>query len=109
MAKFDNEMNISQISMSFSVKCFCSIGKSLCTYEVGVLLKPTSIIPDYLEVQDDVLEMSNHWYTMEAACEQIFNIVSKHVDGLYRSLRVSVYCADARHFPVEVVKEESTR
>ena len=109
MAKFSNEMNISQISMSFSVKCFCTIGKSLCTYEVEVLLKPTSTIPDYLEVQDDVLEMNNHWYTMEAACEQIFNIVSGHVNGQFQSLRVSVYCADARHFPVEVVKEESVR
>ena len=105
MAKFENKMGINLIDMAFKVQCFCTIGKSLCTYEVGVVLKPTTTIPDYLEVQDSVSEMNNHWYTMEEACAKIFDIVSEHAGHNWAHLKVAVYCGDARHFPVRVVKE----
>lgn len=105
MAKFRNSMDINSIRMSHTIKCFCTIGKTLCTYEVGVEMEPTSTIPDYLEVQEALDEMNNHWFTMEAACSEIFDRVSKQVEREYGYLKVTVTCCDARHFPVEVTKE----
>ena len=105
MAMFENTMGIGTIEMVHTIKCFCTIGKTLCTYEVAVEMEPTSFIPDYLEVQADLDEMNNHWYTLEAACAEIFNRITKQVACEYNYLKVSVYCGDARHFPARVTKE----
>ena len=105
MSKFSNTMGITQITMQFELKCYCTIGKTLCTYRVQVELEPMGCIPDYLEVQESVNEMNYHWYTMEAACEEVYSRVQKQVANDYKYMKVSIFCSDARHFPVEVVKE----
>lgn len=105
MAKFGNTMGITRIVMQFELKCYCTIGKTLCTYRVQVELEPNGYIPDYLEVQESVEEMNNHWYTMEAACEEIYGKIQAQVNNDYSYMKISVFCSDARHFPVEVVKE----
>ena len=68
-------------------------------------MEPTSFIPDYLEVQEALDELNNHWYTLEAACAEIFDRVASQVENEYNYLRVSIYCEDARHFPAKVSKE----
>ena len=105
MAKFKNEMSIGKIEFVHTIKCFCTIGKTLCTYDVCVEMEPTSFIPDYIEVQDALDELNNHWFTLEAACAEIFDRIATQVENEYNYLKVSVYCVDARHFPVRVMKE----
>lgn len=105
MATFANDMNISRIKMCHSIQCFCTIGKTLCTYELGVELEPAEYIPDYLEVQESLDELNNHWYTLEGACAEVFSRVAATVLHSYKYLRVSVECHDARHFPAIVEKE----
>lgn len=105
MAKFENTMGINTIEMVHTIKCFCTIGKTLCTYDIAVEMEPSSFIPDYLEVQADLDEMNNHWYTLEAACAEIFNRIIKQVEYQCNYLKVSVCCEDARHFPARVTKE----
>ena len=105
MPKFANVAEIDRIKMCFTVQCYCTIGKTLCTYEVVVDLVPTDVIPDYLEVQESVNDLNCHWYTMEAACAEIFERVLEQVDHRCASLCVRLCCGDARHFPVEVTKE----
>lgn len=105
MAKFKNNMGINQIEMWHKIKCFCTIGKTLCTYDVLVKMEPTSFIPDYLEVQEALDDLNNHWYTLEDACAEVFQRIAAQVEHEYNYLQVSVYCGDARHFPAKVVKE----
>lgn len=105
MAKFKNEMGIGHIEFEHTIKCFCTIGKTLCTYIVFVEMEPTTYIPDYLEIQEALDELNNHWYTLEAACAEILDRVAAQVENEYNHLKVVVSCYDARHFPAKVEKE----
>ena len=105
MANFKNTMGITHIKFDHAIKCYCTIGKTLCTYNVSVEIVPNKVIPDYLEIQNELDELNNHWYTMEAACEAVEAAVTKCCNDCYDMLRVSIHCYDARHFPVTVTKE----
>ena len=55
---------------------------------------------DRLGSQESIEEMNYHWYTMEAACEEIYSKIQAQVNNDYKYMKVSVFCSDARHFPV---------
>lgn len=98
MARFTNSMGVRNIVMRPVVKCICTIGQTLCTYQFQIEFGASKVIPDYLEVQDFISVMENQEYTMEAAAAHV-------ADYLYSEycpdwVEVQVACEDARHFPV---------
>ena len=104
MAQFANTMSIDDIAMEKSVKCFCPIGKSWCTYEIDISMEPLSVIPDYLEVEKYLDEqIGGAALTMEDAASN----VRDHIAGKYfpKFVRVSLHCSDAKHMPVTVGTE----
>ena len=72
MAKFENADGISSIKMDgVSVKCFCPIGKSMCTYNVTIEMEPDKWIPDYIEVGAMIQLLEEKEYTLESACRDM--------------------------------------
>lgn len=103
MAKFENTDGISSIKMDgVSVKCFCPIGKSMCTYNVTIEMEPDKWIPDYIEVGAMIQLLEEKEYTLESACAEICNNVNKYVRP--KKVSVTILCKDARHMPAEVKK-----
>lgn len=103
MARFANSMGIKEIQFSKYVRCFCTIGKTLCTYMVSVEMTPCNVIPDYIEVDDFLSGMTRKMYTMEEAAVTVYDYLDKEYKPL--KLRVTVYCDDAIHMPATVIKE----
>lgn len=101
MASFPNSMDIDIIRMrGIKVQCFCPIGKTWCTYEIGVEMMPGNTICDYLEVQKYFSEMPKD-VTLESCAAQVRNYLRDTYDPL--KVTVTVSCDDASHFPVDVV------
>lgn len=101
--KFKNKDDISKIKMDgMSVKCFCPIGQSLCTYNVTIVMEPDTEIPDYIEVCDMVNDLNSRELTIESAVARICNSVFEYV--LPNRLEVTIRCNDAKHMPAEVTK-----
>lgn len=103
MAKFENTDGISSIKMDgVSVKCFCPIGKSMCTYNVTIEMEPDKWIPDYIEVGAMIRLLEEKEYTLESACAEICNNLNDYVNP--KKASVTILCRDARHMPAEVKK-----
>lgn len=103
MAKFENVDGISSIKMDgVSVKCFCPIGKSMCTYNVTIEMEPDKWIPDYIEVGAMIQLLEEKEYTLESACAEICNNLNDYVNP--KKVSVTTLCRDARHMPAEVKK-----
>lgn len=103
MAKFKNIDGIGSIKMDgMSVKCFCPIGKSMCTYNVTIEMEPDKWIPDYIEVGAMIQLLEEKEYTLESACAEICNNLNDYVNP--KKVSVTILCRDARHMPAEVKK-----
>lgn len=99
MAHFANP-GIGKIQFDYKIRCFCPIGQSMCTYEVGVDMEPGNVIPDYLIIQKFLDGMNEQTFTLEDAAMCIKRELTKMVDPY--CLMVSVHCSDAKHFPATV-------
>lgn len=103
MAKFANLDNISSIKMDgVSVKCFCPIGKSMCTYDVTIEMEPDKLIPDYIEVGNMIQALNEREFTLESACAEICDNLNDYVNP--KKVSVTIRCEDAKHMPAEVKK-----
>lgn len=104
MARFVNRMNISIIGFRKSVRCWCPIGKSFCTYEIDASMSPDATIPDYMEVEGYV---NNSINGKDLTMEDAAAMVRDYLVNEYRPKRVSVSltCNDAVHMPATVVAE----
>lgn len=101
MASFPNSARIDSIQLSgMSKQVFCPIGKSWCTYYVGIELVPNRTIPDYLEIQEYFNEQAPKEATLE---DFAANIRDKLVEMCSPyTVEVVVSCNDARHMPAKV-------
>ena len=102
MAAFENTMGINIIQLKHNIKCFCPIGKSWCTYQVEVTMKPGNIIPDYLDVVRFFDEGLDTMATLEKCCADVLDYFVREYQPM--SAEVVVYCDDAKHMPVTVSK-----
>lgn len=102
MGSFANSMGITKISFFQDIRCYCPLGRSCCTYEVRVSMKPGKVIPDYVEVDKMLKGMDGSVMTIEDAVGSVYNAISNMCEP--ESLEVSIYCEDASHFPVTVTK-----
>lgn len=103
MAKFENVDGITSITMDgIRVGCFCPIGKSMCTYNVTVRLKPNKWIPDYIEVEAMIKLLEGKTHTLESACAKICNDINGYIEP--KKISVTIICKDARHMPAKVEK-----
>ena len=103
MAKFANLDGISSIKMDgVSVKCFCPIGKSMCTYNVTIEMEPADLIPDYIEVGNMIQTLNEREFTLESACAEICDNLNDYVNP--KKVSVTIRCEDAKHMPAEVKK-----
>ena len=108
MAKFANLSGIGFIKMDgVSVKCFCPIGKSMCTYNVTIEMEPADLIPDYIEVGNMIQSLDGREFTLESACARICNDLNDYVSP--KEVSVTVRCEDAKHMPAEVKKTISNK
>lgn len=108
MAKFANLSGISSIKMDgVSVKCFCPIGKSMCTYNVTIEMEPDKWIPDYIEVGNMIQSLNGREFTLELACARICSNLNDYVNP--KEVSVTVRCEDAKHMPAEVKKTISNK
>ena len=103
MAKFANLDNISSIKMDgVQVKCFCPIGKSMCTYDVTIEMEPDKLIPDYIEVGNMIQALNEREFTLESVCAEICDNLNDYVNP--KKVSVTIRCEDAKHMPAEVKK-----
>lgn len=100
MARFENKMNISSLEMHPTVKCICTIGQTLCTYEMHIHFMPNRVIPDYLEVDEFINQMYGKEYTMEEAAAYVADYLFAEYAPV--TVDVTLTCKDARHFPATV-------
>lgn len=102
MARFENSMGISSIEIpNKKCHCFCTIGKKWCTYQFAIAMEPDAVIPDYLEVEQYMEDnIEGQQMTIEVAVTTVADYIANEYKPKY--LQVSVYCDDAKHFPVNV-------
>lgn len=97
-----NDMMINNIKYYNSREFFCPIGKSTCTYNFTVEFTPRLVIPDYLVMDELILDI-NKELTIEDALNEVYHIFLYEINPL--ELKVTCMCEDARHSKVEVTKE----
>lgn len=104
MGTFKNTMGIRHIHMDKSVKCFCPLGQSWCTYELSIHLQPGEVIPDYLDVEQFLeVEINGGTMTLEDTAGKV---LAFFVDTYApKGASVDVSCSDAKHMPVTVTVE----
>lgn len=104
MAAFQNTQGITQITFTHRTNNWCPLGNDFYTNQFTVTLVPGEIIPDYVEIQQEVGEKINHVpLSLEDAVALMFDIVDAYNP---KELTVKSYGDDAVHFPVEVVKQK---
>ena len=104
MAKFSNEMGITEIHMKIkNVKMFCPIGKAWYTGNYNIIFVPDQTIPDYIEIQEWIDEnLTSQSFTIEYSCSKLRDYLNT-----YNPHYVKVDCnvTDAAHFEVTVMTE----
>ena len=101
MARFANVFGIDAITFTQNIQCMCPLGGAFCTYQVVVKMEPGETIPDYCEVENAMRKMSGTTATIEECVAAVYDIMAEYEPN---NLSVSVYCDDAVHFPVTVIK-----
>ena len=103
MASFANSQGITQIKFTHDIQCFCPLGNDWYTNHVTVEFEPTSIIPDYCEIDDFTRSLGGESLIIEDVVNTIYDYMNKSYKP--NMLRVTSYVDDAKHMPVTVVKE----
>lgn len=104
MASFENVQGITRITFNHRTNNWCPLGNDYYTNQFTVSFTPGKVIPDYVEIQEDVGKRINHQpLSLEDAVSIMFDIVNVYDP---KELIVKSYGDDAVHFPVEVVKEK---
>lgn len=103
MASFANRQGITQIKFTQDIQCFCPLGNDWYTNHVTVEFEPTSIIPDYCEIDDFTRSLGGESLIIEDVVNTIYDYMNKSYQP--NMLRVTSYVDDAKHMPVTVVKE----
>lgn len=101
MGRFENTMGIDSITMERSIRCFCPIGRSWCTYDLTMHINPGNVIPDYIEVGEYLKgHVDGKEFTLEGAVAAVRDYLVNEYEPKWAN--VSLYCGDARHMPVTV-------
>lgn len=102
MARFDNNYNISMIKMNKRIHNLCTIGQDWFTNNVYIELIPDKVIPDYIEVDNDIQDFEGRELVIE---ELVNGILEKLKQYNPKYIKVVSKVDDAMHLPVEVIAE----
>ncbi len=105
MASFENTQSITRTQLQHEVSCYCPLGGSTCTYAVAVEYVPNSTLLDFMDIQREINILEGQELSIEDAIDRIGNIVVELFAGDFKSIKVTIDCWDANHFPVRVEKE----
>ena len=101
MARFENKQGITKIVFAMTIRNHCPIGKDWYTTTVRVEMAPGNIIPDYDEVQRDILALEGADFIVEDVVARVFETVNAYEP---KTLTVSAETEGNGHFPVVVEK-----
>lgn len=102
MARFKNVQGISKIEFTQNIQDFCPLGNDWYTNHITVLMVPSSIIPDYCDIDDFTRSLSGKELIIEDVVDTIYNYINTEYEPI--ELSVTSYVDDAKHMPVKVVK-----
>ena len=103
MARFNNEMGITKICMFANIQVYCSIGKAFFTARMSIEMVPNAVIPDYIEVEDHIRDLSGEAMVIEECVGRVYDYINLNYEPM--SLLVRANVSDARHMPVTVEKQ----
>lgn len=103
MSSFANTQKITSITFTQNIQCFCPLGNDWYTNQITVDFAPSSIIPDYCEIDEFTRGLAGEELIIEDVVEQIYTYMKNN----YKPTKLCVrsYVNDAKHMPVTVVKE----
>lgn len=104
MSSFANTQGITYITFTQNIQCFCPLGNDWYTNQVTVEFVPSSIIPDYCEIDDFTRSLGGEHLIIEDVVERIYTYMENNYKP--NNLYVKSYVCDAKHMPVTVIKEK---
>ena len=101
MAKFQNTWGITRIVFGPTIRNRCPIGKDWYTNSLRVELIPGEFIPDYDDLQKDILALEGQELIVENVVAKVYDIVNAYDP---KELTVQVKTEGNGHFSVVVEK-----
>lgn len=98
--RFENVYNVGTIRNIHNITCFCPLGKDFYSAEVEIMVERPKFIPDYLDTDAYVEELSGGEYIIEDLTDNIAQHFLSETEADH--VTVSAYVENAKHSPVEV-------
>lgn len=102
MTKIENTMSITEVEVYGAVQCFCPIGKEYFNGEITVTMVPNQFIPDYIELEKFIRNLSGSSLLVEDCVCSIYEHIMDNY--LPHKLKVECFTDSAAHYPVKVVR-----
>lgn len=103
MSKFENKQNITKISFSQNIQCYCPLGNDWYTNHVFVEMQLGNVVPDYCEVDEFTRSIAGKSLIIEDVVNAVYEYLISEYSPKY--LYVKSVVDDAKHIPVSVIKE----
>lgn len=97
----ENEPKVEEIIYEDTVINFCPIGKSLYRNNLTITIHPDKVLPDYIEMHQEIRELEGKNLIIEEAVDLVLEIVKKYKP---HGAIVTTVVDDANHPKVTISK-----
>ena len=97
----ENEPKVEEIIYEDTLTNYCPIGKSLYRNNLTILIHPDIVLPDYIELHNEIRELEGKHLIIEEVVDLVLGIVEKYKP--FRA-RVTTVVDDANHPKVTISK-----
>ena len=97
----ENESKVEEIIYEDTLINYCPIGKSLYRNNLSILIHPDKVLPDYIELHEEIRGLEGKHLIIEEAVDLVLEIVEKCEPF---GARVTTVVDDANHPKVTISK-----
>lgn len=97
---FENTYKVSEIKNYHDILAYCPLGKDYYSAKLVVIIKEPKTIPDYLDTDSFIDELSGNEYIIEKLAYVIAGHYKEETEA--KEINVTAYVENAKHSPVEI-------
>jgi len=97
----ENEPKVEEIIYEDTIINFCPIGKSLYRNNLTITIHPDKVLPDYIEVHEEIRELEGKSLIIEEVVDLVLDTIKRY--NPYRA-KVTTIVDDANHPKVTISK-----